>query len=430
MDTVPWLFRSKYKWTLSRFFEICSWEKFKFRTFLLLIQTPEVFLCGFCWTGFGYLCACNTDSVDYFFSTGFGSAMGAFVGHLLTSIVRSDDGWPMIPRIEVFHSIAYFFAILFGSGTTWQRIVNDTKDYGMNFTESFFFMWSMSMLLFITIITILRVINLQIVNFCTVEQFYFDTVKVKKRFLFDIQLAISIALADAFFVGTEHGYYSDNWLGGAFSITSDTHAGVAMIKSGLATTCGFLASQVVQNIISKDNWIDHVWDESEPDTLLHRLSDLTLYALPEPMNTRQSFVGRMSLSAMTSFKEQAGNIASTSPRGAAAQGSNTSPRGRPTGRNSPGFGLSPTSRPSSRPGSMSFKQQLTVPSISVDSQSGGPDGSITPFAGMSFADSYSVPLEVVSPLQMAAASGIAENVDDAPDEAPEQAPDKARDDQV
>jgi len=336
----------------------------------------------------------------------------------------------MIPRIEVFHSIAYFFAILFGSGTTWQRIVNDTKDYGMNFTESFFFMWSMSMLLFITIITILRIINLQIVNFCSVEQFYFDTVKVKKRFLFDIQLAISIALADAFFVGTEHGYYSDNWLGGAFSITPDTHAGVAMIKSGLATTCGFLASQVVQNFISKDNWIDHVWDESEPDTLLHRLSDLTLYALPEPMNTRQSFVGRMSLSMMTSFKDQAGNIASTSsPRGGAAPGS-ASPRGRPTGRNSPGLGLSPSrpsSRPGSRPGSMSFKQQ-TMPSISVDSQSGGPDGSITPFAGMSFADSYSVPLEVVSPLQMAAASGIAENAEDeTPDDAPEKAPDKARD---
>ena len=246
MEDVQAVFHSKYRWTFSRFFEIPTWEKFKYRCFILYVLClPEVFLGGALWEGFGYACNCNIDSPSYFFSTGFGGGLGALVGHLITSITLSDDGYPIIPRIEVFHSIAYFFAILFGSGTTWQRIANDTKDYNMTFTESFFFMWTMSALLFLSMITVLRIINYQLYNvFFKEEDYYFpDRVKMKKRFLYDVQLAMGIGLADAFFVGTEGGFYTDNWLGHWFAVYPDTPVWKAMLMSGACTTIGFYCAR-------------------------------------------------------------------------------------------------------------------------------------------------------------------------------------------
>ena len=76
------------------------------------------------------------------------------MGHILTHITF-ENGMPAVTRQEIFHACAYFCAIFFGSGTTWQRIVNDTIRYNMTFTESFFYMWLLSSLMFLTVLTVM-----------------------------------------------------------------------------------------------------------------------------------------------------------------------------------------------------------------------------------------------------------------------------------
>eukprot|EP01032_Pedospumella_encystans_P012407 gene12407-14358_t len=255
----------------------------------------------------------------------------------------------------------------------------------------------MSGLLFLSMITVLRIINYQLYNvFFKEEDYYFpDRIKMKKRFLYDVQLAMGIGLADAFFVGTEGGFYTDNWLGHWFAVYPDTPVWKAMLLSGTCTTMGFLLCQNLQNMFSKDNWIDHLIEEPEPENFLHRMSELSLLFVPQTEVTRQSLVGRMSLSAMPSSFKARGSMASPRP-----QHNNNSPLSQH--RVSAFFG--------SRSGSMSSvgkNSPKQAPAISVDHEVGGQDGSITPFAGMSqslrleYSMSANAPTEIVSPLQQA-----------------------------
>ena len=62
------------------------------------------------------------------------------------------------------------------------------------------------------------------------------------------------------------------------------------------------------------NWIDHLIEEPEPENFLHRMSELSLLLVPQPEVTRQSLVGRMSLSAMPSSFKARGSIASPRPQ--------------------------------------------------------------------------------------------------------------------
>ena len=238
-------------------FEWCSYDKYMKRAFSLSVVCIEIFLCGFLWCGMGYACRCGHNSTAFFFATGFGSGMGALVGHLLPQI-RIENGFPTVSKQEIFHACAYFCAIFLGSGTTWQRVVNDTFDYGMTFTESFFYVWVISFLLFLTILTLMRLLNTkyskkQFKEFLNINN-DFDT--VRERIYYDIQLCISTGLADAFFLGTVVGEYHNNWLGPILAIHDETHELEAMIKSGASTVMGFLISQLLQNAIVKDSWLD------------------------------------------------------------------------------------------------------------------------------------------------------------------------------
>jgi hypothetical protein len=185
--------------------------------------------------------------------------MGAVVGHLISHIEFA-DGFPTISRQEIFHACAFFLAIFLGSGTTWQRIVNDCIRYGMTFTEAFFYVWLLCFLLFLTVLTCMRLLNTryardQINRLLQVDD---DFMSARQRFYFDIQLALSISLADAFFVGTVKDQLENNWLAPAFGFDDNTPEFTAMCKSGGATLIGFLVLQVVQNAIMKDCWVDPV----------------------------------------------------------------------------------------------------------------------------------------------------------------------------
>jgi hypothetical protein len=243
-------------------FELCSLEKFKARSWTLLVTCPGVFLCGFLWAGFSYGSGCGTHSACYYFSTGFGSGVGAWLGHILTS-VSFENGMPTVPRQELFHAFAYFMAIFLGSGTTWQRIVNDTEYYNMDFNEAFLFVWLLSFLLFLTVLTALRIVNTLLRKRTGIEELLDirdDIQSTTRRFYFDIQLAFSIGLADAFFVGTVSGFYGDNWLGPAFGVQSSTPVFEGMVKSGASTLVGFVVAQFIQNGVIRLAWLDPAED--------------------------------------------------------------------------------------------------------------------------------------------------------------------------
>lgn len=277
----------------------------------------------------------------------------------------------------------------------------------MTFTESFFFMWTMSGLLFLSMITVLRILNNQLYNiFFKEEEYYFpDRVKMKKRFLYDVQLAMGIGLADAFFVGTEGGFYTDNWLGHWFAVYPDTPVWKAMLLSGTCCTMGFLLCQNLQNIISKDNWIDHLIEEPEPENFLHRMSELSLLMVPQPEISRQSLAGRMSLSAMPASFKARGSIVSPRPQHHNHHNNNNN--------NSPLSLHRPSAFFGSRSGSMSSLGKdlpKQAPAISVDYEVSGQEGSITPFAAAMLrgfhkehvsSNTLSTPTEIVSPLQQA-----------------------------
>mmetsp|Transcript_21975 Transcript_21975/g.36810 ORF Transcript_21975/g.36810 Transcript_21975/m.36810 type:complete len:296 (+) Transcript_21975:28-915(+) len=241
-------------------FQIANVDTFLKRSYRLLWVCPEAFMCGFLWQGFSFTTAGNSDTAGYYFTTGFGSGLGAFMGHMVTNI-NVEDGVPMIDRMEIFHSIAFFMAIFIGSGTTWQKIVNDTRSYDMNFTQAFFYMWLVSFLLFGTVLTLLRFLHTSWLIHIRHKETWDDIQSVSQRFYYDLQIASAVGLADAFFVGTVSGIYNDNWLGGAFGTTESTPVFESMVKAGASTMIGFVVCQTVFNAVLKYNWVDPIEDD-------------------------------------------------------------------------------------------------------------------------------------------------------------------------
>lgn len=227
-------------------------EKFLKRFSALCHTAPEIFMSGFVWQGFGIASGYSNTSASYFFITGFGAALGLMVTHILMNI-QFLDGVPVVPRRARNKATVKFLALFFGSATTWQKIANDTHNYGMNFTQAFFFMWFTSFLLFLLVLTVLRLCNTALKTYLNVEN---DMATVYQRYYYDIQLSVSVSLADAFFLGTSSGFYTDNALGGLFGVTSDTPPFESMVKAGASVLMGFLVSQLVQCVFLEDSWLD------------------------------------------------------------------------------------------------------------------------------------------------------------------------------
>jgi hypothetical protein len=108
------------------------------------------------------------------------------------------------------------------------------------------------------VLTLLRFVNTRYTKKRLNKQFDVDDfLSVRRRFFFDIQLSLSIACADAFFVGTVTGVYrGTNWLAPAFGVYLSTHKFVGMVKSGASTLVGFLVLQLLENAFLKDCWVD------------------------------------------------------------------------------------------------------------------------------------------------------------------------------
>lgn len=233
-------------------FALIPMERFLDRCYLLLWSMPEVFLSGFLWQAFGLSCGCDSTSTSYFFLTGFGGALGAMMGHLLSRLTFV-DGMLVVPRRARNKSMANFIAMFLGSATVWQKVANDSHNMDMNFTQAFFFVFIVAFTIFLTTLAVLRTINELVKGYFGVEN---DLDTVRTRFWYDVQLSLSVAMADAFFLGTTSGLYSDNSLGGIFGVNSDTPAFEGLMKCGAAAMLGFAVAQVAQNAVVEECWID------------------------------------------------------------------------------------------------------------------------------------------------------------------------------
>ena len=242
-------------------FALVDQVKFLNRSYLLLQAFPEVFLSGFLWQAFGYACGCDNTSTSYFFLTGFGGALGAMFGHILSKLTVV-DGMLTLPRRARNKSIANFIAMFLGSATTWRKVANDTNNLGMDFWQAFFFVWFVSFVIFLSTLAVLRGLS-SLYKYYTKGEQDVDTLVV--RFFYDVQLAISVATADAFFLGTVSGFYSNNILGGMFGTTDDTPKFESLMKSGTAGLVGFCLVQAIQNLFIVDCWIDRPPSNKVPD---------------------------------------------------------------------------------------------------------------------------------------------------------------------
>jgi hypothetical protein len=241
-------------------FEVCSGSKLYSRMLALLRVSQDIFFSGFLWQGFSLATSCDSNTTAYFFITGFGSGVGAMFGHIISNLTFKDNK-PQLSSAVLLNSIAYFFALFLGTGTAWQKIVNICVNHGYNFVQTFFFVWMVTFLLFFATITILRTGNSLVKETFKLENEFETSLR---RLYFDLQLAISVGLADAFFVATIKDTFPDNTLSPVFGVDSDTNAFTAMVVAGSSCLTGFVISQVVQNTILVDSWLDPVTSTHDP----------------------------------------------------------------------------------------------------------------------------------------------------------------------
>ena len=234
----------------------------KARLFNTILKIPPLFLCGFLWEGFALSTDCSIDSSCYYFLTGIGAAIGTFVGHLLAYLASRGDH---DIASELYEAFIHSFGILFGPGTTWQRIVNDASDWGLTFTGAFFYMWLLSALLWFASVTAAKIT----LDYVLIQSKIEKSVKIDKiqilKFFF---VAISIGLADAFFLGTVSDTFDNNWLGPPFGVNQNTSTFVAMLKAGTASLVGFLVSQFIQIFFIRKNPTDIFHDEDVPSDII------------------------------------------------------------------------------------------------------------------------------------------------------------------
>lgn len=237
--------------TVADQFEIASPAKLKRRFMELGMTAPKIFMAAFLWQGFGLACGCNPDSSNFYFMTGFGSAVGTFVGHVVFSALAMRGNFD--PKHELLEGVIYAMPIFLGPGTAWQKIVNDCQDWGFNFDESFCYMWLVSFLILICSLCFLRILNERIVRRLEIDV---HVGTIRDKFPTDFQIAMSIGFGDAFFMGTVPEQFSSDFLAPPFGVYDDTPPFEAMVKAGGSTLCGFLIMQTFQNFIWKKSWLD------------------------------------------------------------------------------------------------------------------------------------------------------------------------------
>lgn len=232
--------------------EIPSIPKLYNRSIVTALTSPKIFFGAMLWQGFSYACNCNLDSANFYFITGFGSALGTFLSSVALGLALKGSLDDFLN--EFSHGVLYALPVFLGPGTCWQKNVNDSVDWKFTFTGAFFHMFLISTALYFPAVVFLRAINQYFIKPKGIDT-GIDT--VEERIYFDFLLSLSIAFGDAFFMGTAAAqHFEDNWLAPAFGVYDDTPVFTGMMWAGLSTLCGFLIIQTVQNLVLKDTWLD------------------------------------------------------------------------------------------------------------------------------------------------------------------------------
>ena len=198
----------------------------------------------------------------YAFLTGLGDTIGVIIGGLLIILAFQYKGKDFYSEFHSTLHVAISTGIV--TGSLWQVYVNFCTDEKLQFNETFWTVTSFSLASYLTASVIFRGLN----QYLSDEyRLYID--KVNENSIFnDFLFAISLGIADGFFVGTDvQDFPDDDWLI-AFGIYPETSPFVGMCLSGASVLCGFLVAQSAQNLFLPNTWIDH----KKKDILIRRVS--------------------------------------------------------------------------------------------------------------------------------------------------------------
>ena len=199
----------------------------------------------------------------YAFLTGLGDTIGVIIGGLLIILAFQYKGKDFYSEFHSTLHVAISSGIV--TGSLWQVYVNFCIDEKLQFNETFWTVTSFSLASYLTASVILRGLN----QYLSDEyRLYIDKVNENSIF-YDFLFAISLGIADGFFVGTDvQDFPDDDWLI-AFGIYPETSPFVGMCLSGASVLCGFLVAQSAQNLFLPNTWID---SDKKKDILIRRAS--------------------------------------------------------------------------------------------------------------------------------------------------------------
>eukprot|EP00494_Astrolonche_serrata_P028238 UN28503 len=206
----------------------------------------KIFPAGFCWQGASLIAgayAFAPESAAFALITGFGDALGVYVGHRTLYLVKSAIGTKVDQSAE--HQIGSWLACsAFLSGTAWQPVVNMLSAAGLSFTPA------------------------AVATTFICGSFFFGGLRVGRsvfnvgkadstNFVKDAQLGFSIGGATGAFVGTDISF-AGNWLAPLVGVTEATADVTGMALAGCSTSMGFATIQGAQNVAvpSRGAWND------------------------------------------------------------------------------------------------------------------------------------------------------------------------------
>lgn len=241
--------------------ELPTLDKFKKRTIVTLVSAPKFFLAAFFWEAFSYACYSCTRETRYYFLTGFGSCLGIIIGHMSLFFIMTPESF----LDEIITCVMYGISAFLGPSTTWQKIVNDSIDWHMNFTQAFFYMLTICTLLFWAALVCLRRVNFwadkHLGHHPNAEQ-------MPHTLHSDFWLAVAVGSADAFFLGTIGNQLPGNWLAPMFGVNDSTPIAVAILKAATSALLGFAVSQTMQNCVLSKTWTDGSADNLDEQYLI------------------------------------------------------------------------------------------------------------------------------------------------------------------
>ena len=192
-----------------------------------------------------------------------GDTIGVIIGGLLIILVFQFKGKHFYSEFHSTLHVAISSGIV--TGSLWQVYVNFCIDEKLQFNETFWTVTSFSLASYLTASVILRWLNQYLPDG---YRLYIDKVNESSIF-YDFLFAISLGIADGFFVGTDvEDFPDDDWLI-VFGIYPETLPFVGMCLSGASVLCGFLVAQSAQNLFLQNTWID---SDKKKDIFIRRAS--------------------------------------------------------------------------------------------------------------------------------------------------------------